>query len=132
MPKKKSKIVKNIFFCLKQISKCDTCFYTLFSRAFQKYSHKKVMGYFRFFFTHSRLFTALYPTLCVKKKITKFFFQITIYEKSKNFAVIVSQMRVLGKKSRVGGAPKAPPHGLYRVLTPVPMLRFFVVFSESS
>ena len=26
------------------------------------------MGYFKFFFTNSRLFTALYPTLCVKKK----------------------------------------------------------------
>ena len=45
-----------IFFLFKQISKCDTCFYTHFSRAFQKYSfqicsfsHKKVMGYFRFF-----------------------------------------------------------------------------------
>ena len=36
--KKKVKKCKNIFFCLKQISKCDTCFYTHFSRAFQKYS----------------------------------------------------------------------------------------------
>ena len=57
------------------------------------FSHKKVMGYFRFFFTHSGLFTALYPTLCVKKKLQKIL-QITIYEKSKNFTVIVSQMRV--------------------------------------
>ena len=36
--KSQKKNVKNIFFCLKQISKCDTCFYAHFSRAFQKYS----------------------------------------------------------------------------------------------
>ena len=36
--KKSLKNVKNIFFGLKQISKCDTCFYTHFSRAFKKYS----------------------------------------------------------------------------------------------
>ena len=36
--KKSKKNVKNIFFGLKQISKCDTCFYNHYSRAFQKYS----------------------------------------------------------------------------------------------
>ena len=72
------------------------------------------MGYFRLFFTHSRLFTALYPTLCVKKKNYKKIVQITFYEKSKNFTVIVSQMRVLGEKTRGGGA-KRPPPSLYRV-----------------
>ena len=71
------------------------------------------MGYFRFFFAHSRLFTALYPTLCVKKKYQKIL-QITIYEKSKNFTVIVSQMRVLGQKNYRGGGAKRPP-SLYRV-----------------
>ena len=29
---------KKYFFCLKQLLKCDTCFYIHFSRAFQKYS----------------------------------------------------------------------------------------------
>ena len=63
------------------------CFYIHFSRAFKKYSfqicsfsHKKVVGYFRFFFTHSGPLTALYPTLCIKKnpsniyllKVTKY------------------------------------------------------------
>ena len=73
------------------------------------------MGYFRFFFTHSRLFNALYPTLCVKKKIHKRILQITSYEKSKNFTVIVSKMSARAKKTR-GGAPNAPPPpGLDRV-----------------
>ena len=50
--------MKKLFFCFKQISKCNTCFYVHFSRAFLKYSfqicsfiRKKVMGYFRFFYT---------------------------------------------------------------------------------
>ena len=68
------------------------------------------MGYF--FFTHSRLFTALYPTLCVKKKKYKKILQITFYEKSKYFTVIVSQMRVLGQKNHRGGAKRPPPQPL--------------------
>ena len=71
------------------------------------------MGYF--FFTHSRLFTALYPTLCVKQKNYKKILQITIYEKSKYFTVIVSQMRVLGQKKLQGGRQTPPPPSLYRV-----------------
>ena len=46
-----------------------------FSRAFQKYrfqicsfSHKKVIGYFKFF-SQTGLFSALYPTLWIFKKI---------------------------------------------------------------
>ena len=35
---------------------------------------------------------------CVKKKNYKKIRQITNYEKSKNFTVIVSKMRVLGQK----------------------------------
>ena len=84
--KKDQKNVKNIFFCLKKISKCDICFYTHFSRPFQKYrfqiicsfSHKKIMGYFRFFLTHSGLFTALKPTLCIKKITKKSFKLLTL------------------------------------------------------
>ena len=56
--KKVKKCKKYLLFCLKQISKCDTCFDIHFSMAFQKYSfqvcsfsHKKVMGYLKFFYT---------------------------------------------------------------------------------
>ena len=41
MSKIGSKKIKNIF-CFKQISKCDTCFYMHFSRAFQKNSYRSV------------------------------------------------------------------------------------------
>ena len=85
-----------IFFCLTQISKCDTCFYTHFSRAFQKYSFQICN------FSH-KLFNVLYPTLCVKKKFTKESFKLLVM-KSKNFTVIVSKMRVLGQKNQRGGA----------------------------
>ena len=59
MPKKRlQKCKRKIGFSFKQISKCNTCIFIHFSRAFQKYnfyicsfSHKKVMGYFRFFYT---------------------------------------------------------------------------------
>ena len=50
-----------------------------------------------------------------KKKINKKILQITIYEKSKNFTVIVSQMRVLGQKNYRGGGAKRPPPSLFRV-----------------
>ena len=70
---------------------------------------KKLWAILDFFFTNSRLFTALYPTLCEKKKINKKILQITIYEKSKNFTVIVSQMRVLGQKNYRGGGRQTPP-----------------------
>ena len=36
--KKDEKKCKKYFFSFKQISKCDTCFYIHFSRAFKKYS----------------------------------------------------------------------------------------------
>ena len=56
------------------LNKYDTCFYIYFSRAFQicSFSRKKVMDYFRFFTLKTRLFSALNPTLCIKKnyKIT--------------------------------------------------------------
>ena len=55
------------------------------------------MGYFRFFYTLQTFYRPVtYPMR--KKKITKIL-HITIYEKSKNFTVIVSQMRVLGQKN---------------------------------
>ena len=90
MPKKKSKNVKKKKFCLRQISKCDTCFYTHFSRAFQKYSFyrsvalviKKLWANLDFFYT-LQIFTALYPTLCVKKKITKKSFKLQFMKSQK-------------------------------------------------
>ena len=70
------------------------------------------MGYFRFFFYTLQSF---YRPVCYpmrKKKNYKEILQITIYEKSKNFTVIVSQMRVLGQKTRGGGRQTPPPQPL--------------------
>ena len=74
----------------------------------------KLWAILDFFFTHSRLFTALYPTLCVKKNIYKRILQITSYEKSKNFRMIVSKMSPRTKKT-TGGRQTPPPPSLYRV-----------------
>ena len=68
---------------------------------------KKLWAILDFFLTHSRLFTALYP-FRKKKKNLKILW-ITIYEKSTNFRVIVSQIRVLGQKTREGGGRQRPP-----------------------
>ena len=66
MPKKKSKNVKNIFFCLKQISKCDTCFYAHFQGLFKNIVFrsvalviKKLWAILDFLFTQTELLTAL-------------------------------------------------------------------------
>ena len=68
------------------------------------------MVYFRFFFYILQTFYRPVPyPMRKKKKITKKSFLITIYEKSKNFTVIVSQLRVLGQKNYRGGPPNAPP-----------------------
>ena len=67
------------------------------------------MGYFRFFFYKLQTFYRPVPYPMRKKKINKKILQITIYEKSKNFTVIVSQMRVLGQKNYRGGGAKRPP-----------------------
>ena len=71
------------------------------------------MGYFRFFFNTLQTFYRPVP-YPMRKKIYKIILQITIYEKSKNFTVTVSQMRVLGQKNYRGGGAKRPP-SLYRV-----------------
>ena len=42
MPKKGQKNEKNIFFCFKQMSKCDTYFYTHFLRVFQNIVSRSV------------------------------------------------------------------------------------------
>ena len=72
------------------------------------------MGYFRFFFTHSRIFTALYPTLCVKKKNYKRILQITSYEKSKKIdGDSVKNESARAKKLEGGGAKRPPPQPVY-------------------
>ena len=73
------------------------------------------MGYFRFFFYTLQTFYRPVPYPMRKKKKLQKILQITIYEKSKNFTVIVSQMRVLGKKTRGGGRQTHPPPSLFRV-----------------
>ena len=67
------------------IIKCDTCFYTHFSRAFQKYSfsHKKVMGYFRFFFYKLQTFYRPEPYPMRKKKFTKKSFKLLFMKSQK-------------------------------------------------
>ena len=123
MPKKSQKNVKNIFYFLKNKYQSVTHVSTpIFQGLFKNIVFrsvalviKKLWAILDFFFTNFRLFTALYPTLCEKKKIYKKIFQITIYEKSKNFTVIVSQMRVLGQKKLQGGGRQTPLPSLYRV-----------------
>ena len=66
-----------------------------------------------FFYTLQTIYRPV-PYPLRKKKNYKKILQITIYEKSKYFTVIVSQMRVLGQKNYRGGA-KRPPPSLYRV-----------------
>ena len=72
------------YFLFKQISKCDKCFYIHFSKALKKYSlqicsfsRKKLWAILEFFFPNWT-FSALYSTLCVKKKLI-------IQKKSSNY-----------------------------------------------
>ena len=102
MPKKRLKKCK-IFFFLNKYQNVTHVSTPIFQGLFKNIVFrsvalvkKKLWAISDFFFTHSRLFTALYPTLWEKKNY-KFFSQITFYEKSKNFTVIASQMRVLGQ-----------------------------------
>ena len=74
------------------------------------------MGYFRFFLHTPDFLTPCTLPYAKKKKINKKILQITIYEKSKNFTVIVSsQMRVLMQKKLWGGGRQTPLPRLYRV-----------------
>ena len=65
--KKGKKMKKNIVFCFKQISKCDTCFYMLFFKniVFKSVAlvTKKLWAIFRLFHR-----STVYPTLEIKKK----------------------------------------------------------------
>ena len=69
---------------------------------------KKLLAILDFLFYTLQTFyrPVLYPMR--KKKINKKILQINIYEKSKNFTVKVSKMRVLGQKKKEGGAPPTP------------------------
>ena len=61
-----------------------------------------------FFYTLQTIYRPV-PYPLRKKKNYKKILQITIYEKSKYFTVIVSQMRVLGQKNYRGGRQTPPP-----------------------
>ena len=65
--------------CFKQISKCDAFFYMQFLRTFKKqsfqicsFSHKKVMGYLKFFFTDWTFFLPCNLPYKLKKKFLCF------------------------------------------------------------
>ena len=72
------------------------------------------MGYFRFFLTHSRLFSALYPTLCEKKKLQKNPSNYYLCKVKKFHGDSVTNESARAKKTTGGGA-KRPPPSLYRV-----------------
>ena len=59
---------------------------------------KKLWAILDFFYTLQTFYRPV-PYPMRKKKNYKKILQITIYEKSKNFTVIVSKMRVLGQKN---------------------------------
>ena len=69
---KKGQKKKKIFF-LKQISKCDTCFYMHFSRLFKKIVFIsvalviKALGYLRFFFTDWTFFRPVHESARTRK-----------------------------------------------------------------
>ena len=67
------------------------------------------MGYFRFFFTHSRFFTTLYPTLCVKKKLQKIPSNYYLCKVKKFHGNIVKNESASAKKNRGGGRQRPPP-----------------------
>ena len=69
---------------------------------------KKLWGILDFFFTQTRLFTAQYPAVCIKKKFYKEF--LNYYSlKSQNFTVIVTKIRMLGQKKTKGEGSQTPP-----------------------
>ena len=68
------------------------------------------MGYIRFFFTQTGLFTTLYHTLIIKKKIYKISFKF-LFTKFHSNSV---NNEVLGQKLE-GGAKRPTPHRLFRV-----------------
>ena len=113
--KKMQKIVKNcqkIFFCFKQSVTHVSIFQGLFKKiVFRSVAlvTKKLWAILDFFI-QTGLFTALYPTLCIK---TKCVLQKIL---SLNVTVILSKLRVLGQKKMEEGAANAPPPlSLFRV-----------------
>ena len=68
------------------------------------------------FFTHSRLFTALYPTFCVKKrKNTKKSFKLLFMKSQKFHGDSVKNESARAKKARGGGRQTPPPPSLFTV-----------------
>ena len=101
--------MKNFFFWFKQISKCYTCFYIHFSRAFQTYSfaifscsYKNVMGFLKFFFSKTGLFPLYTQPYALKRKENLQKFLKFLFNKSQNFPV-------LEQKKLQGGVRQTPP-----------------------
>ena len=68
------------------------------------------MGYFRFFLTHFGLFTALYPTLCIKKNLQKNSLSYYLLEVKNIHGDNVKNESARAKKNlRGGGAKRSPP-----------------------
>ena len=71
------------------------------------FSHRKVMGYY---FHRPDLLPPCTLPYAFKKMFLQKILQITIDQKSENFMVIVSKMRLLGQKKLQGrGAKQVPP-----------------------
>ena len=75
---------------------------------------KKLRAILDFFYTHSRLFTALYPTLCVKKKFTKESFKLLVMKSQKFHGDSVKNESARAKKLE-GGRQSPPSPSFYRV-----------------
>ena len=61
------------------------------------------------FFTHSRLFTTLYPTLCVKKKLQKNPSNYYLWKVKQFHGDSVKNVSARAKKTRGEGAKRPPP-----------------------
>ena len=68
------------------------------------FSHKKCVDYFRLFFTHSGLFTALCPTLCIKNPLNYYWLKV-----NKFYGGIVKNESARTKKTRGGAKRPLPP-----------------------
>jgi len=72
-------------------------------------SSQKVLGYFIFFFTMIELFTALYPTLCIKKMFTKNPLNLYSLKATKFNSHSVKNKSARAKKKLLLGGGDAPP-----------------------
>ena len=106
------------FFCFKQISKCDTCFYMHFSRSFQNIvfnlylQSQKNLGYI-IFFSQTGFFSVLYKLkekyFLKKNPLNYYTLKVTKFhgDSVKNESARTKQIQ--------GGANVPPPLHLFRV-----------------